>query len=144
MEHSARVSGGTQRAFCFSLHSVIPNIACTQRVNVMDAHRISDSLPVMLKVVPSESGPYSQEREIAHLFSSSPLSEDPRNHCLPVLDVLELPQDSELAGGKEMRIIVMRRLIRIDRPRFDTVGEVVALFREIFEVTASPSLMPKA
>ncbi|KAF7297313.1 Protein kinase domain-containing protein [Mycena indigotica] len=95
------------------------------RHTIMDAHRISDGQPVMLKAVSTRIHPH--EVEIARLFSSPPLSEDPKNHCIPIFDVLTDPDDTD------KQIIVMPRLLRFDRPMFETVGEVVDCFRQIFE-----------
>ena len=57
----------------------------------MDATRISDGRPVMLKWLLREEGPY--ELEINKLFSTETFSSDPRNHCVRLLDVIELPND---------------------------------------------------
>ena len=57
----------------------------------MDATRISDGRPVMLKMLPREEGPH--ELGISKLFSTEPLTSDPRNHCVRLLDVIELPDD---------------------------------------------------
>ncbi|KAJ6614579.1 hypothetical protein B0H10DRAFT_2165071 [Mycena sp. CBHHK59/15] len=93
--------------------------------HIMDAERISDGKQVMLKWVSNKTHPY--EVEIGKLFSSPSLAGNPRNHCIPILEVLQDPQDSD------KQIIVMPRLIRFDEPIFDTVGEVVDCFRQIFE-----------
>ncbi|KAF7312521.1 Protein kinase domain-containing protein [Mycena indigotica] len=95
------------------------------RPTIMDVTRISDGRLVMLKAVSTRVHPH--EVEIACLFSSPPLSEDPRNHCIPILEVLQDPDDADL------KIIVMPRLIRMAQPLFETVGEVVDAFRQIFE-----------
>ena len=60
----------------------------------MDATRISDGKPVMLKMLPEAEGPY--ELEINRLFSTEPLFSNPRNHCVHLLDVIELPNDPQL------------------------------------------------
>ncbi|KAF7312510.1 Protein kinase domain-containing protein [Mycena indigotica] len=92
---------------------------------IMDATRISDERPVILKSVSTRMHPH--EVKIARLFSSPPLAENPRNHCVPIFDVLQDPEDAD------KQIIVMPRLIEMDRPLFETVGEVVDCFRQIFE-----------
>ena len=43
----------------------------------------------MLKSVPARRG--QQELEIARRFSSPDLRRDSRNHCVPLLETLELP-----------------------------------------------------
>ncbi|KAJ7218785.1 hypothetical protein B0H12DRAFT_327568 [Mycena haematopus] len=92
--------------------------------HIMDAER-RDGEQVMLKWVSKKTHPH--EVEIARLFSASALSKNPKNHCIPILDVLQDPQDSD------KKIIVMPRLIRFDEPVFDTVSEVIDCFRQIFE-----------
>ncbi|KAF7302216.1 Protein kinase domain-containing protein [Mycena indigotica] len=92
---------------------------------IMDAHRISDEHPVMLKAISMRVHPH--EVEIGRFFSSPPLAKNPRNHCVPILDVLQDPSDAD------KQIIVMPRLINFDRPKFQTVGEVIDCFRQIFE-----------
>ncbi|KAJ7032028.1 kinase-like domain-containing protein [Mycena alexandri] len=95
------------------------------RKNIMDAERISDGQQVMLKWVSKKTNPF--EVELARFFSMPALARNPKNHCIPILDVLRDPQDSD------KQIIVMPRLIRFDEPIFDTVGEVIDCFRQIFE-----------
>ncbi|KAF7301254.1 Protein kinase domain-containing protein [Mycena indigotica] len=93
--------------------------------SIMDAHRIVDNKPVMFKTVRSSVHP--DEVEIALMFSSPPLAANPRNHCIPILDVLQDPEDAQ------KQILVMPRFIEFSVPKFDTVGEVVDCFRQIFE-----------
>ncbi|KAJ7259932.1 hypothetical protein B0H12DRAFT_1108029 [Mycena haematopus] len=95
------------------------------RDNIMDAVRISDDKHVMLKSISKSKHPF--EVEIATLLGSPPLGDDPRNHSIPILDVLQDPVDTD------KQILVMPRLMEFDSPIFDTVGEVVACFRQIFE-----------
>ncbi|KAF7319142.1 Protein kinase domain-containing protein [Mycena chlorophos] len=93
--------------------------------HIMDADRIHDGQQVMLKWVSKTTHPY--EVDIATLFSTPEKAKHPRNHCIPILDILQDPHD------EDKQIIVMPRLIRFDEPIFDTVGEVVDCFRQIFE-----------
>ncbi|KAI0744020.1 hypothetical protein C8Q80DRAFT_1272622 [Daedaleopsis nitida] len=72
-------------------------------------------------------GSHPHESEIALYLSSPPLSNDPRNHCCPTLDVLEDPLDDD------QRLIVMPLLRMYDEPKFTTVGEAVEFFRQAFE-----------
>ncbi|CAK5280704.1 unnamed protein product, partial [Mycena citricolor] len=96
------------------------------RKEIMDAERIHDGKPVILKSV--SRSVHKTEVKIGTLFSSSPLAEDPRNHCIPILDVLRDPWDSD----KE--IIVMPRMVSaFEFVTFRTVGEVVDCFRQILE-----------
>ncbi|KAI4524529.1 hypothetical protein K525DRAFT_266959 [Schizophyllum commune Loenen D] len=61
------------------------------------------------------------------LLSSPPLRLDPANHCVPVYDVLHPP------GHEDFVIIVLAFCRQFDNPRFDTVGEAVEFFRQVFE-----------
>jgi hypothetical protein len=92
----------------------------------MDATRRRDGKHVMLKKVLPEEGPY--ELLIAHSFSSPEVSGDPRNHCVPLLDVIELPNANQ-------KLMVMPFLRPFNSPRFQTFGEFVAFFTQICEVS---------
>jgi hypothetical protein len=91
----------------------------------IDATRISDGRPVMLKRIPFKEGPY--ELEINRLFSAEPLASHPRNHCAPLLDVIELPN--------EPPIMVHSLLRPFYNPRFQTFGEFVVFFSQACEVS---------
>lgn len=92
---------------------------------------MSDGVDLMLKLVSQAKHPY--EINIGLYFSQTVLASHPKNHCVPILGVLDLPDDDDL------KIIVMPLLREIDDPCFDTVGEVVEMFRQIFE--AGPSVV---
>jgi hypothetical protein len=91
----------------------------------MDGTRVQDYKQVMFKKVLPEEGPH--ELYITDLFSSPGLKDDPANHCVPLLDLIELPED----GGK---LMVMPLLRPFNNPRFQTYGEFVAFFLQICEV----------
>ncbi|KAL6303573.1 hypothetical protein BKA93DRAFT_787874 [Sparassis latifolia] len=93
--------------------------------HIMDATRLSDSRVVTLKSISKSIHPY--ETTIAQNFSSQPHSGDPRNHCVPVLEVLQDPQDADID------LIVMPMLRPYNNPRFKTVGEVIDFFGQIFD-----------
>ncbi|KAJ7450715.1 kinase-like domain-containing protein, partial [Mycena galericulata] len=93
--------------------------------SIMDAQRVSDGKKVMFKRVSIQDHP--DEVRIARLFSSPPHAGNPRNHCIPILEVLQDPLEDD------KQILVMPLLITFSRPRFDTVGEVVNCFQQIFE-----------
>ena len=95
----------------------------------MDATRISDNAMVMMKRMN-----YSLENEIATYFSTEPLASHPRNHCVPVYEVLQVPDPT---GDDDEIIIVMPLLRPFYNPRFKSVGEAVEFFRQIFEVNES-------
>ena len=91
----------------------------------MDATRIPDGKPVMLKLLIPSEGPH--ELRINQLVSSEPLLSDPRNHCAPLLDVIELPN--------EPQIMVHARLRPFDDPPMQTFGEFVSFFGQLCEVS---------
>lgn len=92
---------------------------------VLDARRIQDGARVSLKRIDVSRHPY--EIEIGRYFSTSPLSNDPANHCVPIYDVLEVPAENHTA------IIVMPLLRDATDPYFDTVGEVADCIHQLFE-----------
>ena len=79
----------------------------------------------MLKKLPREEGPY--ELEINKLFSKEPLASDPRNHCVRLLDIIELPDDPP--------IIVHPLLRPFSDPHLQTYGEFVTFFSHVCEVS---------
>ncbi|KAJ7933892.1 kinase-like domain-containing protein [Mycena leptocephala] len=105
-------------------------LICEDRIPLMsnfaiDAIRIEDGASVALKVISKSEHP--DEAGIFEYFSSSELASDPRNHCLPLLAQLSPPDDEDKV------IFVMKLMRQYDSPRFDTFGEVVEFFRQIFE-----------
>jgi hypothetical protein len=93
---------------------------------ICDATRISDGTYVALKIVKASIHPY--EIDIGAFFSSPSLAHNPRNHCVPILEVLKVPDDDDMV------IIVMPLLRYWDSPPFETVGEVVEFLRQLLEV----------
>ncbi|KAN0140579.1 Protein kinase-like domain containing protein [Lactarius tabidus] len=87
----------------------------------MDATRISDGRPVMLKRLLLEEGPY--ELQINQLFSTEPLASNPQNHCVRLLDVVQLPGDPPM--------LVHPMLRRHYDPPIRTIGEFVTFFGQI-------------
>ena len=60
----------------------------------MDATRRRDGKHVMLKKIYPGEGPH--ELLIAQLlFSSREFARDPRNHCVPLLDIIEIPRNGQ-------------------------------------------------
>lgn len=93
-----------------------------KRFTLASAVHMKNNEPVILKQVEINTS----EFELAVFFSSPPLSTDPRNHCVPIYDVLQF--------GK-YGIIVMPQLRQFNDAPFDTVGEVLECFRQILEVS---------
>ena len=80
-----------------------------------------------LKHVDIDVHPY--EVDIGLYFSSEPLVSDSRNHCVPIYEVLHIPDT------KNEVIIVMPLLRKYNDPRIKSVGEAVDFFRQIFEAS---------
>ncbi|KAG6836479.1 hypothetical protein H0H93_007648 [Arthromyces matolae] len=91
---------------------------------ILDAER-NDGSFVVLKKVDVNSDPY--ELLIAKYFSTPSLSVHPKNHCVPILDIIN-PQE-----GSQWAFLVMPYLLRTHEPPFTTIGEVIAFFRQIVE-----------
>ncbi|KAJ7167562.1 kinase-like domain-containing protein [Mycena filopes] len=95
--------------------------------SLIDATRLKDGSPVFLKRIDKFVPQFMAERDIGLYFSASPRAADPRNHCIPICEVLEIPHNNQY------ELIVMPRLREFISPRFDTFGEAVEFFRQIFE-----------
>ncbi|KAH7918651.1 hypothetical protein BV22DRAFT_1041582 [Leucogyrophana mollusca] len=93
--------------------------------HLLDATRISDGAFVILKSLKKSRHPY--EAEIGEFFMTEPLASDPANHCVPIYEVLSVPEDDD-------RIILVMPFLRpYNDPDFDTIGEVVDCVRQLFE-----------
>ncbi|OJT09381.1 hypothetical protein TRAPUB_14163 [Trametes pubescens] len=93
------------------------------RTSVIDATRLFDGTLVYLKRTPSNS----QELQILSYLSSEALRLDPRNHCVPLLDVLQDPLDPSTA------FMVMPFLRYITSPPFEVVGDILECIDQILE-----------
>jgi hypothetical protein len=96
----------------------------------MDATRRRDGKHVMFKKIYPDEGPH--EMIITQLFSSRELARDPRNHCVPLLDIIEIPQNDQ-------KLMVMPLLRPFNDPHFQTFGEFVGFFTQICEVRPFPN-----
>jgi hypothetical protein len=68
------------------------------------------------------------EKEIAVFLSSGTLAEDSHNHCIPIHEVLSVPDDNN-------KIVLVMPLLRSwDAPPLETIGAAVDLFSQVFEV----------
>ncbi|KAH9178560.1 kinase-like domain-containing protein [Lactarius sanguifluus] len=90
--------------------------ACPLRA-MMDATRLHDRKRVMLKPEEGSHGP-----DI--MFSPEQVARNRRNHCIPLLDIIELHDSSQ-------RIMVLPYLRPLDR--FQTFAEFVDFFTQICE-----------
>lgn len=94
----------------------------------MDAVRLRDSKPVMLKKIHSTASKFDDEQLVSEFVSTPEQLRDPDNHCVPCIDVLRIPGDDEDV------IIIMPLLRQWMSPRFDTIGEVVDMVYQAFKV----------
>ncbi|KAG2014286.1 other/AgaK1 protein kinase [Coprinopsis cinerea AmutBmut pab1-1] len=90
-----------------------------------DAIRLADDRHVVLKRI--NRAKYPEEVTILKHFSEETLASKPENHCVPVLAVLNPPDDPDYD------ILVLPILRDYDDPHFDTIGEAVDYIRQILE-----------
>ncbi|KAG8921539.1 hypothetical protein FRC01_000196 [Tulasnella sp. 417] len=95
----------------------------SSRTALMDAQRLSDGKTIYLKHTKKDS----PEVEIGQYLSSEELRNNPRNHCLPVLEVLRNEDDPEHV------LLVMPWLRRIDSPEPASVRECVDFVQQTLE-----------
>ena len=99
---------------------------------IMDATRMKDGTTVILKRILKSIHPF--ESGIGLFLSSPPLTADPRNHCCPIFEVLDDPEDADV------QLIVMPMLREYYEPKLTTIGEVMEMFRQLFEVAPFSSV----
>lgn len=95
-------------------------------------HPQSQELDVVIKATYSYT-----EAEIAVKLSAENTRMDPRNHCVPIIDVFA-------AGGLEpgLMFLTMPLLRAFNDPPFIAVEEVVEFIDQILEVSSFPSIIP--
>jgi len=93
------------------------------RKHLVDATRISDGKMVYIKRV--QTG--DTESQIATMLSTEEMLEDPRNHCVPIIELLRDPDDENIS------YMVMPFLRLMDDPEFEVVGEIVDFVDQILE-----------
>ncbi|KAI9063420.1 hypothetical protein FKP32DRAFT_1572126 [Trametes sanguinea] len=91
--------------------------------NMIDAIRISDGKLVFLKKVRTNS----LELKLSRYFSSEDLRDDPRNHCVHLLDVIPHPTEPEVC------FMVMPWLRFVDNPPFETIGDALDFGEQLLE-----------
>ena len=89
---------------------------------------IADGRQVLLRKFSPETAP--NELVILRMFSSDELRHDPHNHCVPLLDTIDLSR----RGKPGRKLLVMPLLRPFNNPPFQTYGEFVAFFTQICEV----------
>ncbi|KAI0044592.1 hypothetical protein FA95DRAFT_1583681 [Auriscalpium vulgare] len=87
--------------------------------------RTADGLHVAMKQISDGATPH--EVEVYQRMTSEPLSSDPRNRTAPLLDILQVPDEP----GE--RLLVMPLLRPLDNPEFETFGEAISFFTQIFK-----------
>lgn len=90
----------------------------------IDAIRVSDGKAVMIKRTLAGT----QEILIGKFFSTEDIRSNPRNHCVPFLEVFHDDED------EEYDYIVMPVLRPFDDPQFFALGEAVEFVRQTLEV----------
>jgi len=73
-------------------------------------------------------GKNDEESRIAQMLSTKELRADPRNHCVPIIEVIDDPSDDSIS------YVVMPLLRNADSPPFQYVKEVVDFVDQILEV----------
>ncbi|CCM01524.1 uncharacterized protein FIBRA_03580 [Fibroporia radiculosa] len=109
---------GSSRDPAFCEDSII-----LHKFNVIDAIRQNDGFLVALKTTRNNSG----EIAIASFLSSSSLRKDPSNHCIPVLDTLPDPLETNKS------LLIMPYLRPFNDPEFRAIGEVVEFVQQTLE-----------
>lgn len=71
---------------------------------------------------------YPEEVTLHQYLLSGPRQSDPRNHTVPLLEVLSVPDDEDIT------IVVLPLFRACDKPAWLTVGEVIAFIIQVFEV----------
>ncbi|KAF5379424.1 hypothetical protein D9615_006622 [Tricholomella constricta] len=104
------------------LHEDALHLYCALHL-VNDSARLSDGQKVVLKLVDYAS----TETTISRYFSEEPQRSDPRNHCVPILDVISLPNHPSKA------LLVMPLLYAFDRLPFRRVGEFAEAMQQFIE-----------
>ncbi|TDL14472.1 kinase-like protein [Rickenella mellea] len=109
---------GTDRipAFC-------EDVIVLKKEKVIDATRTKDGKAVTIKRV--QSG--SDEIDISSLVSTPERLHDPRNHCVPLLDHFQDPNEPDIY------YLVMPRLRAFDDPPFATLEEGLDFIRQMLE-----------
>lgn len=80
---------------------------------------------VVLKRIQPSLHPH--EIEIGRFLASEPLRQQRENHCVEMLDVLQVPNETDEA------ILVFPLLRPFDDPPFETIGEIIDFALQVFE-----------
>jgi hypothetical protein len=97
-----------------------------QATQIASATRTSDGSLVVLKRIQPSIHPH--EIEVGKFLASEPLRRQRENHCVEMLDVLQVP------GEDDETILVLPLLRPFDNPPFETIGEIIDFTLQVFEV----------
>lgn len=88
---------------------------------------MSDGKQVAIKATSTKR----DERFIAEYLSSPELQKDPHNHCVPVLEIISIPDDENHV------LIVMPILLLVHSPAFHCLPEYIEALRQFLEVSVN-------
>ena len=74
----------------------------------------------------------NEEGHIAQMLSTKEMLADPRNHCVPVIEVIEDPNDEKVS------YMVMPLLQHVEWPPFECIKDIVDCVDQVFEVGSQP------
>ncbi|KAG1726947.1 uncharacterized protein EDB91DRAFT_1165051 [Suillus paluster] len=92
---------------------------------INSAVRASDGAHVILKRIQPSIHPH--EIEIGRFLTSEPLRSQHENHCVEMLDIIPVPNDTDQV------LIVLPLLRAFNDPPFETIGEIIDFCCQAFE-----------
>jgi len=101
---------------------------------VIDAVRTSDGAQVLLKLW-SEDPRDAMELPVLQYFSDPIRSADPQNHCVPLLDTIDIPGWEDYFD----HILVEPMMRRWEEPPFVIAAEMLSFILQALEVSAQHS-----
>jgi hypothetical protein len=101
---------------------------------LVDATRSSDGSYVVLKrcarIDPSVVSGALREGQIFEKLFREPLASDPKNHCIRLIEILQVPDDP----ATDLIVMPLLTPWQFTHFPFVTIGEAVEFFSQIFEV----------
>jgi hypothetical protein len=98
----------------------------------MDGRTTANGAFVVIQLVTDQ-----REVDIISLLSSNELRSDPRNHCVPILDIIPVPEDPDTT------LIVKPLTQDFWRPPLETVDEFVEFLDQVLEVRVKDMRTPQ-
>ena len=93
------------------------------QTHLVDAYTDDGKLVFIKKVERND-----EESRIAQMLSTPDLREDPRNHCVSIIEIIDDPDDDSVS------YVVMPLLRNADNPPFQYVKEIVDFVDQVLEV----------